>query len=170
MCNNKPTQLKFSEIKSLREHLAEKNGHRCPICHREFSDKIKMTLDHDHYTFRIRDTICNSCNQIEGHIKGKLKRMGLWNSENFDYAQYLRDLADHVSKDQLPVIHPTHAPKKQKLQKRSYNELCKAVEKANRYLKKPIRVPDYPKSKRLTKKLKELFEYMGIYPKFYKGK
>jgi hypothetical protein len=162
---HKPKQLKYSEIKNIRENLADKNDNCCPICGRKFSEKIKQTLDHDHDTFLIRDTICNSCNQIEGHIKGKLIRYGLW--KQVDYATYLRKLADHIDKEQLPLVHPSHAPKQRKLQKRSYNELSREIDKANEYLKKKMKIPPYPKSKRLTKKLKELFDYMGIKPKFY---
>jgi hypothetical protein len=162
---HKPKQLKTTEIAGLREELAERNNQECPICHRKFSEKIRKTLDHDHDTYLIRNTICNSCNQVEGAIKGKLKRLGLWN--DVDYSEYLRSMADHISNDQLPIIHPSHKPKHRKLQKRSYNELARVIKDMNKYLKRPIKIPEYPKSRRLTKRLKELFERYGVVPKFY---
>jgi hypothetical protein len=66
-----------------------------------------------------------------------------------------------------PLLHPSHAPKPRKLMKSSYNELKREIKKANHFLSKPLKMPDYPKSKRLTKRLKELYEQFAIYPKFY---
>ena len=60
-----------------------------------------------------------------------------------------------------------HTTKPRKLMKSSYNELKREIDKVNKYMKKPIKIPNYPKSKRLTKRLKELYEQFGIYPRYY---
>jgi predicted patatin/cPLA2 family phospholipase len=91
--------------------------------------------------------------------------MGLMNIIPLD--DFLYNLAMYLKAEQLPYIHPSHVQKKPKLMKSSYNKLKREIQQANKYLKKPIKIPPYPKSKRLTKKLKELYERFGIDPEFY---
>ena len=50
---------------------------------------------------------------------------------------------------------------------REVNQLKREVEKCNKFLLKPMQIPIFPKSGRLTKKLKELFDKFGIDPRFY---
>jgi len=156
--------LKRKDIKELRKKLWEDNNHICPICKQEI--KFEDTaLDHDHDTTLIRNCICKKCNSIEGAFKSKWKRMGLMDA--IDFKDLLYNLSLYLAAEQLPYIHPMHTTKPKKLMKRSYNKLKREIEKANKYLKKPIKVPPYPKSGRLTKKLKELYECFGIYPEYY---
>ena len=157
--------LKNSDIANLRSKLLIKQNNFCPIC----NTKIKPgdeNLDHDHDTGKIRGVLCRTCNSgIEGAFRGKWVRSGL--SKKISLEELLLNLYNYLSKDHFPILHPTHAPKPNKLMKRSYNSLKKEVNKCNSYLKKPIKMPDYPRSGRLTKKLKELYNKMGIYPEFY---
>jgi hypothetical protein len=162
MCNYKP--LKHKDIKPLREKLWRENGCKCPICGTEITEN-EVALDHDHDTTLIRNSICKKCNSCEGAIKSKWKRMGLMNVIPLD--DFLYNLAMYLKAEQLPYIHPSHVQKKPKLMKSSYNKLKREIQQANKYLKKPIKIPPYPKSKRLTKKLKELYERFGIDPEFY---
>lgn len=37
-------------------------NNRCKICDREFSDTIKMKIDHDHTTGIVRGLLCHGCN------------------------------------------------------------------------------------------------------------
>ena len=60
-------------------------------------------------------------------------------------------------------IHPMDKPKGPLLTKSSYNELVRGVMKDGKY-----KMPEYPKSRKLTKRLAELFEQYGIEPKYYK--
>ena len=163
---HKKRLLKKSEIKGFRDKLIEKQEGLCEICGRSFEkDNLTPTLDHDHDTYLVRGVLCTSCNQVEGRFRKLLKRYGLG---NFDMGFILRNMAEYVEKEQYPYIHPMHAPKPKKLQKRSYQELVKVIEEANGYLNRPIKIPDYPKSGRLTKRLEQLYKQFGIVPKFYK--
>jgi hypothetical protein len=156
--------LKQKDIKPLREKLWKQNNFCCPICKREL-DQSELALDHDHDTTLIRNTICKRCNSLEGALKAKWKRSGLM--KHISFVDFLTSLSEYLNNDQLPFIHPMHTAKPRKLMKSSYNELKREVEKANTYLKKQIKIPDYPKSKRLTKKLKEIYDKFGIYPRYY---
>ena len=156
--------LKHKDIKPLREKLWEKNENKCPICKRDIEEG-DLALDHDHDTTLIRNTICKKCNSYEGVVKSKWKRSGLMSHIPFD--ELLRNLAEYLIQEQLPLIHPSHTEKKPKLMKSSYNKLEREVKKVNTYLSKKIRMPDFPKSGRMTKRLKELFEQMGIEPRYY---
>ncbi len=156
--------LKHKDIKPLREKLWEQNERRCPICGAEVTVS-EIALDHDHDTTLIRNTICKKCNSVEGMFKSKWKRSGLMNT--IEFAALLSSMAEYLLQDQLPYIHPSHSPKRQKLMKSSYNTLKKEISNANKYLQKEIKLPDYPKSRRLTKRLKELYCQFGLEPKFY---
>ena len=163
MCNG-PKPLKHKDIKPLREKLWKQNDYCCPICERPLTAE-DLALDHDHDTTLIRNTICKRCNSIEGIFKSKWKRSGLMDFIDFD--QLLENLSIYLRQEQLPYIHPSHVEKHPKLMKSSYNTLKREIEHINKYLEKPIKIPPYPKSKRLTKKLKELYDRCGLEPKFY---
>ncbi len=160
-------QLKHSDIKQIRELLAENQGNVCPICEREFTEKIAKNLDHCHESGKIRGVLCRACNSsIEGAFRSKWVRSGL--SKDVDFRQILFNLYLYLDPDShYGMLHPTHSQKPKKLQKRSYQELKKEVERFNEFVSKETKVPEYPKSGRLTKKLKELYEKFGIIPKFY---
>ena len=102
-------------------------------------------------------------------MKSKFRRSGVEKKVSFEI--YLRNLSEYLTKDHHPILHPSHAPKPRKLQKRSFQELLKLIEAHNHYAKKykarKIRIPLFPKSGKLTKKLKELYEQFKIYPKYY---
>jgi len=159
-----PKPMKAKDIKILREKLWKENDYRCPICNKEVSAD-EIALDHDHDTTLIRGTICKKCNSLEGRFRSIWKRMGL--SSIIEFSELLESLALYLKQPQLPYIHPSHLERNPKLMKSSYNELKREIEKANKYLNKPIKIPDYPKSRRLTKRLKELYEQFGIIPKYY---
>ena len=163
MCNG-PKPLKHKDIKPLREKLWKENNYCCPICGTKLS-KEDLALDHSHDTGLIRNTICSKCNSYEGMIKSKWKRSGLMNI--IELADLLESLSVYLRKEHLPYLHPTAVMKKPKLMKSSYNDLKREIQKANKYLQKPIKIPPYPKSKRLTKRLKELYDQFGIDPKYY---
>jgi hypothetical protein len=163
MCKG-PKPLKHKDIKSLREKLWKENNYCCPICERPL-EPDDLALDHDHDTTLIRNTICKLCNSYEGIAKSKWKRSGLMNHISFD--KLLENLSLYLQQEQLPYIHPSHTPKNPKLMKSSYNTLKRTIENANKYLKKAIKIPVYPKSKRLTKRLKELYKQFGLEPRYY---
>ena len=162
-CNIK--ELKYKDIKPLREEFLKNNNGLCPICQNPITEG-RACLDHSHQSGLVRDTLCSSCNQWEGAIRSKWVRYGL--SDKCDIVTMLLNMADHLKpENEKPFMHPSEIQKKPKLMKSSYNQLVKEIKNANRYLKKPIKIPCYPKSKKLTKRLKELYEQFGVFPKFY---
>ncbi len=165
-------QLKKSDIKEVREQLARKTNNLCPISGLDISNG-DAALDHSHenslYTEtiegQIRGTIHKYANSLEGQMRSKYRRSGLAKSISFE--EFLFNLYNYLMNFREPMIHPMSAPKAEKLMKSSYNELMKEINNYNRYLAKPIKMPCYPKSKRLTKRLRELFDQFKIYPRYY---
>jgi len=157
-------QMSQKEIKDLRELLATNNDNLCPLCEQVF-DVGEMALDHCHESGQIRGTICKRCNSLEGIFRSRWVRSGV--AKKVSLETYMRNLADYLDKEHLPILHPSHAPKPRKLMISSYNSLVKEIKAYNKVAAKTIKIPPYPKSKRLVKKLKELYDKFGIYPKFY---
>ena len=157
-------QLKQSEIKALREKLLKENNNVCPLCENELTSE-ECALDHCHESGQIRGTICKRCNSLEGIFRSRWIRSGV--AKKVSLEVYMINLANYLTKDHHLILHPSHAPGPRKLMKSSYNDLVREIKKYNKYMKKPIKIPVYPKSKRLTKRIKELFEQFGMIPKFY---
>jgi len=158
-------QLSQKEVKPLREQLLKKNNYHCPICNQPLTPE-NAALDHDHDNGQIRGTICKFCNSLEGIWRSRWKRSGLM--EKISYRELLENMCEYLKQEPLPYLHPSHKPKPRKLQKRSYQELVRVVEKYNKNASRKRKVPPYPKSKRLTKRLKEMFNEFGIQPRYYK--
>jgi hypothetical protein len=158
------TQLTQKEIKPLREKLLKENEFKCPLCENHL-DESESALDHCHTSGQIRGTICKRCNSLEGIFRSRWIRSGV--AKKVDFTVYMINLSKYLQQDHYPLLHPSHAPRPRKLMKQSYNQLKREIEDCNHFLKRPIKVPPYPKSKRLTKKLKELFEQFGMFPRFY---
>jgi len=157
--------LKQKDIKQYRNYLLKKQDYKCPICNRKIHEQ-DANLDHCHESGLIRGVLCKTCNAyIEGTFRSKWKRSGL--SKIIAFEELLFNLYSYLDKDFFPIFHPSHTAKPRKLKKMSYNKLKKEIEKTNNYLEKPIKIPQYPKSKRLTKRLKELYDQFGIIPEFY---
>jgi hypothetical protein len=167
-------QMKQAEIKEIRERLAKKNNYLCPITNLDISNG-DAALDHSHQDSthplsetvegQVRGTIHRFANSLEGSMRSKFRRSGLASVMSFE--EFLLNLYNYLMDYREPLLHPQHAPRPKKLMKSSYNELKREILKANHYLNRPIKIPPYPKSKRLTKRLKELFEQFKIYPRYY---
>jgi len=167
-------QLKSTEIKEVRERLAKKTNQKCPITNLDISNGT-AALDHAHehslhpksetVEGQVRGTIHKYANSLEGQMRSKFRRSGL--AQVISFEEFLFNLYTYLMDFREPLLHPQHAPKKPKLMKSSYNDLAREIKNANTYLAKPIKIPPYPKSKRCTKRLKELYEQFKIYPKFY---
>lgn len=165
-------QLKQKDIKQVREELLKKNNYICPILKIPLDPK-DAALDHSHQDSevsetkegQIRSTIHKYANSLEGVMRSRYRRSGV--SQWISFEEFLLNLYNYLMEYREPMLHPSHAPKPRKLKKSSYNKLVKEIKECNQYLKKPIKIPPYPKSKRLTKRLKELYEQFGIYPEYY---
>lgn len=157
-------QMSQKEVSVERLRLWKEQKEICPLC----LEKIvwcDAALDHCHTTGRIRGVLHKNCNSAEGALKSKFIRSGAGKLTSFE--EYLLQLHLYLIKEHHLLLHPSHAPRPRKLMKRSYNKLKREIEKCNKFIKRPLKVPPYPKSKRLTKKLKELYESFGIEAEYY---
>jgi len=158
-------QMTQKEIKPLREDLLKKNNGICPLCETDIREG-ESCLDHCHKSGQIRNTLCKRCNSLEGQMKAKWIRSGVAKKVQFEV--FLMNLSLYLNPDNyLPIIHPSHAARPRKLMKSSYNTLKREIERYNKFLARPIKIPLYPKSKRLTKRIKELFNQFGLDPRYY---
>jgi hypothetical protein len=49
----------------------EERGHRCEIC----GDSVKLFMDHDHATGKVRGALCRYCNLVLGNAKDQIQRL-----------------------------------------------------------------------------------------------
>jgi gas vesicle protein len=165
--------MKQEDIKALREQLLKANGYKCRCSGLPLNPE-DAALDHAHqssdYTEtqegQVRGVIHKFVNSIEGQWRSKYLRSGLKDMITFE--ELLLAMYEYLMTAREPYLHPSANPKPRKLMKSSYNQLKKEIEQVNKHLHKQIKIPPYPKSQRLTKRLKELFEQFDIEPKFYK--
>ena len=154
-------QLKFSEIPTLRKTILEEQQGICPIC-RGIIGEYEAALDHEHKkkvkgTGQIRGVLCRSCNVFLGKLENNCRR---YNISRKRLPNFLSRIADYLREEHKPFIHPNEKEKIPKLRKDSYNKLAKLYSGRAKF-------PEYPKTGRLTIKLKVLFEQYGVEPKFY---
>lgn len=160
-------QLKQSDIKPLREKIYKEQGEKCLICGQTIPDGKRM-LDHQHKLFRnqelgkdgaglVRGVLCSACNCFEGKIFFAHRRLGIHKKDK-SLADILRGLADYLDRENLSFIHPSELPKKPKLKKSSYNQLCKI-------LRGTYKIPVYTKN--YTQQLKKLYLKANLKPQFY---
>jgi len=169
-------EMKPKDIKILKEELWNKNNKKCPLLDIEVPlDKIVLDhihkLKHDEPSEQkgtIRNAIEFRANSMEGKITNNWKRyFGSDESKHLiSLPNFLRNLADYLEEgsyyDGNYYIHPNEVPK-ELLRKSSYNKLKKLYGNSS----KKAKFPAYPKSKKLTKKLKELFLEFNLEPEFY---
>lgn len=166
--------MKQKDIRILREKLWLKNNKKCPVLNKEipFED---TQLDHQHKTkseeFSPEKGVIRQCldfrtNAILGKLENSIKRTGLHKMEDFNIQEFLRNAQDYFEQGQYTdedgnyYIHPREVPKEPNVSKRNYNRLKKLYLLEGRKKK----FPEYPKSKKLTKPLEQLFEEFRITP------
>lgn len=159
-------QLKQKDLKVLKHQLHQDQNEICPILKQKF-DISNMCIDHQHRTLKEEIGVdgaglCRGCihlqaNSFEGKVTNSFKRYGL-NKFDLSLSDVLRNLADYLDQENLPLIHPSERLKGPILSKRCFNILSK--EFSLRYPKKKPLV--YPKSKKLTKPLQKLFNEFNI--------
>ena len=116
----------------------------------------------------VRGIIQRQANVIEGKIANAFVRYGLVKF-GITIPEFLRNLADYIENPPLfrlepRLIHPKEKAKPKKLKKASYNKLVKLMTLGIPKQK----IPEYPKSKKLTVKLEKLFHEYHLIPEFYK--
>lgn len=158
-------QLKGSEVKELREKILENQGFKCAICGKTLSeDDTGISLDHQHRLNKnqeigsdgaglIRGVLCRECNTYEGKIWNNGTRYKQFKTVK-ERIEFLKQLIQYYEAGTYPFIHPTEKVPLKSISKRQYNKLKKVCPK----------VPEYPKSTHLTKKLEELFNKYQINP------
>lgn len=67
-------RIKRSQIPAFRDKYAKKQKYICPICERSLKN-LTQTLDHCHKTGRLRGTLCNNCNGLEGKLTAIIARL-----------------------------------------------------------------------------------------------
>lgn len=159
----KPIQLPGSRIKSVRDTLLEFQNGICPICDKLITDPV---LDHHHKkrikgTGLIRGVLCRNCNSFIAKSENSCVRFAI---KQADLPTILRAVADYLERPHTHYLHPSEKPKAKILQKSSYEKLRKQYNKFGGKKK----FPEYPKSRKLTIALDDLFSNFGITPEFYK--
>lgn len=165
--------MKQSDIKVLREKIWELNDRKCPVLGTDLALK-DTALDHSHKKVNeeysptkgvIRTTLDFRVNSVLGKLENAVVRYGLANMEDFNLPEFLRNAADYFeagayTEDGVYFVHPKEVKKEPPVSKRNYNLLKKEYIKSG----KKAKFPEYPKSKKLTIKLKELFTEFNIEP------
>lgn len=158
-------QLKSTEVKELREKILKNQGFKCAICGKTLSeDDTGISLDHQHRLNKnqeigsdgaglIRGVLCRECNTYEGKIWNNGTRYKQFKTVK-ERIEFLKRLIQYYEAGTYPFIHPTEKVPEKSISKRQYNKLKKVCPK----------VPEYPKSTHLTKRLKELFDIYQINP------
>jgi len=175
-------EMKSKDIKPLKEKLWLSNNKKCPLLGIDV-ELDKMALDHIHklvaepYSEQkgtIRDAIEFRANAMEGKITNNWQRyFGADKSKHpISLPEYLRNLADYLEKgaysesgeNEVYYVHPNEVPKPKKVSKRNYNKLKKLylIDLKEGNVRKKF--PEYPKSSKLTKDLRFLFEKYDIEP------
>jgi hypothetical protein len=168
------TQLKTSELKSIREDFFKLQNKKCEILDREIP-LSEMALDHIHGTHRsifpetnklVRGLIHSDVNVIIGKIENQWLRSRKDLKDNNNLPDILRKIADYIEKYskldnfEKKLIHPSEKPKEKILSKRNFKKLQKEYNLT--YPKK--KNLEYPKSKKLTKKLEVFYNAFDINP------
>ncbi len=168
-------EMKSKDIKPLKQKWYDEADGICPVlkkkvefdkCVIDHQHKLKSELPDETGKGICRGAIEFRANALEGKITNNFKRLGL--DKDIDLSEFLRNLADYLDSNKIDedvlYIHPNEVPKEKKLKKSSYNKLVKIVKKDPNHKKK---IPDYPKSGKITKPLKELFQKINMEPEFY---
>jgi len=168
------THTTSKSLIAIRNSMIENQNGVCPLCDNPI---ISPVCDHHHTGAhkgdgKIRGVVCSVCNSIVGKFENAFIRYGV---DIETMPKFLENMLLYHSKQspfKTNYIYPTEKPKVPKLMKYSFNELVRAIKEAQKIGKYKKKIPLYPKSKKMTKQLKELYEEFNIEPKFYakKGK
>lgn len=160
--------LKQSEIKSIRLEILREQNYKCPLCGKTITETDRIALDHQHKLRKsdvngvdgngqVRGVLCSDCNCLEGKITNNSNRF-LHQPTKEEKIEWLSNLIKYYKKPLYEYIHPSEVKRDPLVSKRNFNKLNKL------YISDGHKPLEYPKSRKLTKKLKELFEKYGINP------
>jgi len=155
-------EINHAGLKELRYKQWLKQNKTCPILKQKIEYKDAVA-DHKHKTKAeklgedgkglLRGVLHFQANSWEGKVTNAFKRYGL---HKFDISlpQALINLAAYIENPPMKPewIHPNCRPKAKKIGKRDFNLICKYYFEM---FPKKRKLPMYPKSGKLTKKLEE---------------
>ena len=154
--------LTQAEFTKLRKEQWLKQGRICPILKQPIAYKDAV-FDHKHKTKKeelgkdgaglLRGVLHRQCNAIEGRIFNFYKRYGL--SDLIDLPTLLRNIAAYIENPimEQKYVHPNYRRHPKKLGKRQYNKICKHY---FQMYPRRHKLPEFPKSGRVTKEFEEL--------------
>lgn len=153
-------QLKTSDLPELREELLQEQNGICPICNKPVNRPV---VDHEHQkrikgSGQVRGVLCGSCNVFLAKSENNCTRYGISLQE---LPNVLRNIATYLESPQKPYMHPSEKPKEPLISKRNFNILIKMLKADTAFTRK---LPEFPKSGKLNKELKILFEKYAIEP------
>lgn len=159
--------LKNSDIKIIKQKILEEQGYKCAICGKPLTLE-ESCLDHQHKYRKsdlnvengnglVRGVLCREDNCLEGKIFNNSARF-LKQPTKEKLIEWLEKLIEYYKKEPYPYVHPSEVKKKPDVSKKNFNKLNKL------YTKDTGKLLEYPKSKKLTKKLEILFEKYHISP------
>lgn len=160
--------LHSKDIPEIRNEILQKQGNQCPLCGKRITESDRITLDHQHKYRKadvngldgnglVRGVLCADCNVVEGKIFNSMARF-LHQPSREQRIRWIKNLAEYYQKDLYPYVHPNEVPKQATLSKRNFNRLNKLYE--SKYGKKLT----FPKSGKMVKTLKPLYEEFNIDP------
>lgn len=170
--------LTQKELNSLREKLYEMQKGMCPILFTKFP-REQMVIDHKHRKKGeklgengagcVRGLINRSANVLEGKFINAFYRYGL--HKYIDPVTFLRNLADYLEVGTTKGVHPLEVSKERKwhtarLKRSSFKLLLKKLQEIGHKGK----IPEYPKTGRLTLSLAALYKKANLTPDYYKEK
>ena len=159
-------KIKNSEIKKFRDELYIKQNNKCDVLKIDIPSE-KRVLDHihsDHKYYKetgyIRGVIHSEINILLGKIENQWKRTSKELKNIFELDDILCLLSEYIKKHKSKeekILHPKEY-KEPKIMKSKYNKLKKLF--LEKYPNKKF--PDFPKTQKLTIKLKQLSEEFKI--------
>ncbi len=66
---NKNFKYKYGITIEEYEQILEQQNYCCKVCSREFNDKVKPDVDHNHQTKIVRGILCHACNLAIGYLQ-----------------------------------------------------------------------------------------------------
>lgn len=159
-------QLKTNEIQITRETILQEQCGLCVLCECEITEETGYSLDHQHKRKSdeigvdgaglVRGVLCRNCNVWEGKIWNNTGRYRQPKSVQ-ERIDMLHKLMKYYEKENYKLVHPSEKIPEKTISKANYNRLKKLYNEKKK-------LPEYPKSGKLTLGLQVLFEKYEIEP------
>jgi nitrate/TMAO reductase-like tetraheme cytochrome c subunit len=64
---------KYGITKEILNQILLEQNNKCYICNTEFTESVKLNIDHCHTTMKVRGLLCINCNLGVGHFKDNIE-------------------------------------------------------------------------------------------------